>query len=278
MNETLRQRLDDLLVDRATGGLDRKDALELEGMLSVLPDSEADRMDLATAAFDLSLSEDLNEELPKELRGRIANDAQHFYQSYNQLKPIAEDAGPSVVPFAAKSQDGSSGTPDAAPMLAWSGWLAAAAILVFSILTTWQPKEPDPPAIAREKLIASPNNYVSWDWTTTEDPAGLSAQGDVVFSMDRQEGYMRIQGLKVNDPSKEVYQLWIFDQTRNTTYPVDGGVFSISEGDGGEIIVPIDSKLLVRQPNLFAITVEEPGGVVVSGRERIVLLAQPPKG
>jgi hypothetical protein len=41
-----------------------------------------------------------------------------------------------------------------------------------------------------------------------------------------------------------------------------------------EVIVPIDAKVAVGEACLFAITVEKPGGVVVSERERIVLLAQ----
>ncbi len=42
----------------------------------------------------------------------------------------------------------------------------------------------------------------------------------------------------------------------------------------GEVVVEIDAKLPVAEAALFAITVEAPGGVVVSSRERIALLAQ----
>ena len=37
--------------------------------------------------------------------------------------------------------------------------------------------------------------------------------------------------------------------------------------------MPIDAKLDVGSAGLFAVTVEKPGGVVVSGRERIVAVA-----
>ena len=43
----------------------------------------------------------------------------------------------------------------------------------------------------------------------------------------------------------------------------------------GELIVPITTKLHVDQPVLFAVTIEKPGGVVVSKRERIVVTAAP---
>ena len=39
------------------------------------------------------------------------------------------------------------------------------------------------------------------------------------------------------------------------------------------MIVPIRAKLPVSDAHLFAVTVEQPGGVVVSSRDRIVLLA-----
>jgi hypothetical protein len=49
-------------------------------------------------------------------------------------------------------------------------------------------------------------------------------------------------------------------------------VFDVTSG--GEVIVPIHAKLKVTKPTLFAVTVEKPGGVVVSKRERIVVLAK----
>jgi hypothetical protein len=55
--------------------------------------------------------------------------------------------------------------------------------------------------------------------------------------------------------------------------PVDGGVFDVTSA--GEVIVPISAKLPVSGAVLFAATVEAPGGVVVSKRERIVVTAAP---
>ena len=53
--------------------------------------------------------------------------------------------------------------------------------------------------------------------------------------------------------------------------PVDGGVFDVDSS--GSVTIPIDAKLKVDSPYLFAITVEKPGGVVVSSRERLALVA-----
>ena len=40
-----------------------------------------------------------------------------------------------------------------------------------------------------------------------------------------------------------------------------------------EVVVPIHPALKVREPYLFAVTVEKPGGVMVSDRSRLPLLA-----
>jgi anti-sigma-K factor RskA len=74
-----------------------------------------------------------------------------------------------------------------------------------------------------------------------------------------------------NDVKAFQYQLWIFDRNRDDKYPIDGGVFDVSST--GEVIVPIDAKISVDDATLFAVTVERPGGVVVSKRERIVVTA-----
>ena len=76
----------------------------------------------------------------------------------------------------------------------------------------------------------------------------------------------------VNDPEQRQYQLWIFDRTRKVEQPVDGGVFDIPAGSS-EVIIPIDAKVRVHDAFAFAVTVEKPGGVVVSEREHIVVMA-----
>jgi len=84
---------------------------------------------------------------------------------------------------------------------------------------------------------------------------------------------MRFQSLAVNDATKRQYQLWIFDAARDQRFPVDGGVFDI-DASTGDVVVPISPKIKVSKATLFAVTVEKPGGVVVSKRERIVLTAK----
>ncbi len=147
-------------------------------------------------------------------------------------------------------------------------------------LAGWWPRLAAPPApappIVAEQPPPSPAeapDALELPWQATEDPAAAGAAGSVVWSSAQQAGLMKIQGLEANDPAVSQYQLWIFDKNRDDRYPVDGGVFDIPAG-ATEALVPIDAKVAVGEPALFAITVEPPGGVVVSDRERIVLLAQ----
>ena len=110
-------------------------------------------------------------------------------------------------------------------------------------------------------------------WNTTEDPAAAGADGAVIWNGDVQAGVMRFEGLQPNNPAEWQYQLWIFDAERDERFPVDGGVFDVPAD--GETLVPIRASLPVGKAVLFAVTVEQPGGVVVSSRERIALVAQP---
>jgi anti-sigma-K factor RskA len=82
---------------------------------------------------------------------------------------------------------------------------------------------------------------------------------------------MRFRGLPVNDVQKETYQLWIFDKTQDKETPIDGGTFDVSSD--GEVIIPINAKLKAQEPAMFAITIEKPGGVVVSKRGKVAALA-----
>jgi anti-sigma-K factor RskA len=96
--------------------------------------------------------------------------------------------------------------------------------------------------------------------------------GKVVWSDSMQEGYMILTNLPANEPTAKQYQLWIVDPDRDEK-PVDGGVFDIPTGDGTTII-PIRNPLVVNDPKAFVITLEQPGGVVVSKQEVVVALAK----
>ena len=64
-----------------------------------------------------------------------------------------------------------------------------------------------------------------------------------------------------------------FDASGDERYPVDGGVFNVTAGTA-ETLVPIDPAIRVTKATLFVVTVERPGGVVVSDRSRVALIAK----
>lgn len=80
------------------------------------------------------------------------------------------------------------------------------------------------------------------------------------------------EGCRSIRPPKSSIQLWIFDRNQSEETPIDGGVFDITSTE--EVIIPINAKLLVQEAYMFAVTIEKPGGVVVSSRERLPLLAK----
>jgi hypothetical protein len=127
------------------------------------------------------------------------------------------------------------------------------------------------PTEARAELLAHAPDVATIEWTATADPTAQGAKGDIVWSQTEQKGFMRFVGLAINDAKQFQYQLWIFDKDRDAAFPVDGGVFDVTST--GEVIIPISAKLAVGDATLFAVTVEKPGGVVVSKRERIVVTA-----
>ncbi|MHC4376708.1 MAG: anti-sigma factor [Planctomycetota bacterium] len=129
----------------------------------------------------------------------------------------------------------------------------------------------EPTVVEDRARLLSAADSLRIDWTSTDDDwmQGAEAGGEVVWNNRTQSGVMTFSGMPQNDPGEVQYQLWIFDREQQN--PIDGGVFDLTAD--GELAVRIDPKLGVAEPFLFAVTLEKPGGVVVSGREHIVLTA-----
>ena len=163
-------------------------------------------------------------------------------------------------------------------MLAIFGWersppLPPAAVVTPSpVLVPPAPALPPTAAQERDALLANADS-LKIPLGATKDPAAAGVTGDVVWDPVTQRGFLHFAGLAPNDPAMHQYQIWIFDAGRDKRYPVDGGVFDVP-ANAGEVIIPIRAALMVRKPAAFAVTLEKPGGVVVSGREHVVALGQ----
>lgn len=271
------ERIEVLLIDQALEGLDGGASAELEGLLALHPEVDTSEFELVAADVQLA---DLVEELdsmPAGLAERLKAQSVDF-----AVQGASADVTPSTVrteggreTAKSKASKANARAGSSSPLLAWVGWGLAAASLLFTFFALNQPISSDlTVAEARDLLVASATDLLKVDWSATEDDlvADQTIAGGVVWSDSADEGYMLFSGLPINDPTQTQYQLWIFDKARSAEQPVDGGVFDINSD--GEVIVPIDPKLLVDEAFLFGITVERPGGVVVSEREHLVLLAQ----
>lgn len=252
------ERLLDLLADEAVFGLADDERTELERLLDTHENVGRDDYALAAAALDLALTGHQFEAAPDHVLART------------EAALRATLIAPAAVPVAQ--------TPAAPPTSTRVSSLAiwrplAAAALVMSVLWLgWTSLATPSPAARRDALLSRSSDVLTVAWAPGGDETASAASGDVVWSDGWQEGYMRFAGLAPNDPDRFQYQLWIFDDARDAAFPVDGGVFDV-RSDRDEVIVPITARLDVSRATLFAVTVEKPGGVVVSDRSRMALLA-----
>ena len=274
MNEQTKERMLDLLCKQVSEGLSADEQTELSELeRSVQSPVDLNSLEMTAAAIAMA-SVRTDEPLPNHLKARILALAdEHFAEQKNErapaVRPSVETERPSM------------------PIWGWLGWAAAAMatiVLAFNIYqNNGRPDEragvrsplPTPPVLSptqsREHLMASAPDLVKADWGNG-NVAGLDVAGDVVWSDAKQEGYMRFRNLPKNDINVYTYQLWIFDETQDPQTPIDGGIFDVNAD--GEIVVPIDAKLRPRGAKAFAITMEKPGGVMVSNRKQLVSLAE----
>lgn len=257
-----RARLVELFALEAAGDLAPDEQTELDRLCGLAPhqSAEAERL---LAALELSVTDDLLDEplpagpepMPNRLRERLLEQAgAHFDRG---APPATGTTHRAVVARIGPSR--------------WMGripWLVAAASIALAAWA-WLPSIKPVAPMSQRAIIGSAKDAV-----TLKFKAGVaeyaSAQAEVVWSDTLQKGYLKLSGFKTNSPSQKQYQLWIVDSKRDKR-PVDGGVFDV---DSPEAIVLISSKLDVQRPEAFAITLEKPGGVVVSDGPMLMIASR----
>jgi hypothetical protein len=272
VNENTEELMLDLLCKQAIYGLSEEETRQLHS-LGVDPDDSTSLE--ATAAMIAMAGLDASEPMPAHLLAKISDSADEYFDQLPANKGRYVDM---------------SSAPAAAPrrsIMDWLGWAVAAAACVALAVNIYltrgqsgpqtavtQPtpvvKEQLTPAQLRQQLIDSAPDVVRAEVAGLKDYSGVA--GDIVWSESKQAGFMRFRNLPVNDKSKETYQLWIFDEPQLEKYPIDGGTFDVDQN--GEVVVPIDARLRPKHPAAFAVTVEKPGGVVVSDREKIAAIGK----
>ncbi len=253
----------DALADRALGIVD-VDAPELSASALPAPDGPltiAEELELAAAAIAVVMSHEAGiEPLPNHLRSAIVR------QGRSMIEPPQDALPPAPIRLGA-----------------WMGWLATAAAITlatFAWLRGPATTPLDPEQTIAERLDALrdlPGTRTS-AWAAWEAEAGTGAvpyggnvSGEVVWNEQEQRGFMVFEGLPQNDPAQTQYQLWIVAAGHGQAFPIDGGVFDVTSD--GRVVVPIDPAIRATDVAAFAVTAEQPGGVVVSDQDRRVVIA-----
>jgi hypothetical protein len=156
---------------------------------------------------------------------------------------------------------------------------ALAALMMLSIALWLYVHRDDPPdAEDLRSQVEAASDKLEWSFIVKPDPAVREgAGGSVLWSSEAQAGVLILHGLEPTGSGETQYQLWIVDDKRDGP-PVNGGVFDVIDMDGGEdeVQIPIETKLVIGEPSAFVITIERPGGVVVSTQDRVAMVATGP--
>ncbi len=271
----------ELLAGEAAGDICYEEYTELQRLLGDAQVTDRDQMMRVAGLVQLVLlrrDRPAQVALPDPLREKLVRQA-HAWQSGRRTSSKAviadletarqrpEKKRQVAVPGPATAQRNSSRSA--------LGWYLAAALAVAFVVFRPQP-DPDVAPVAaslqarRDALVSRAPDLLQVPWSASAQPGYEQARGDVVWSSARQEGYLRVSGLPVNDAGRDQYQLWVVDASRDI-HSVDGGVFDITRE--GELIIAIDTSLPVSQPSAFAVTLEKPGGVVVSDGPMLLVAA-----
>jgi hypothetical protein len=281
----------DLLVKQVIEGLSPAEQRELEAFDGVRAGEALSELEQAVAA--VSLAGITLEEPPAALRALLERRGEELIGTRN----VVDFKRPATTP---RATDAAVAAPIAPPVRgggrngSW-GWLAAAACLVLAIFGWLRPPQstmaPPPAALLNPPTVAAPtvpppaprpptpaearaallarSDTLKITLAPTKDPAGAGVTGDAVWDPKSQQGFLHFVGLAGNDPSVKQYQIWVFDGKRDKHYPVDGGVFDVP-ANSTEVVIPIHAALTIGEAKGFAVTVEKPGGVVVSALGHVV--------
>lgn len=268
-DSNFRSELLELLAGNALGELDVIEVQKLDELLTDDEQLDSEELHSTVGALQLAFASQDSVSMPSSLRDKIAADAPKYLAGMGLQAPahgLVETRR--AVGVSRREQ------------FAW--FVTAASLLLAVGLWVWAANKPSglspmtslSLAQARAELIAQASDRIEVAWASGTTPFDTAVTGDVVWSNTLQKGFMRFVGMPINDQSLQQYQLWIIDPLRDDK-PIDGGVFDVTSE--GEVIVPIDAKLKVIAPAAFAVTIEKPGGVVVSDQKRLPLLAAVPE-
>lgn len=298
----LDSELVDLIIQRSNNGLSPADQNHFDRLIqsSPKPDkmlAEIQRFELSIAAVELSYLADLTDQtvISDRLRNQIKDQSidvveKNGHQQFNPNVSLIKDRCSALAPPLKRSSNREI-----------FSWVAAAASLLALALFIRHTHDADQSSIApsvvglrdqprlrdpapelvenimpddelmKKFLASTPEDLLTLSWSPVDNE---NVTGKVFWSDQQQTGFMTFSGLEINDPQQQQYQVWIYDTDTDQQKPVDGGVFDVAKS--GHYVVPIAPRSPVKKAVQFAITTEEPGGVNVSQRKRVPMVASPP--
>ena len=249
--EKKQERLIDLLALKSTQKLSIDEQRELNNLLDLYPEYTEDYFHEMTALAQVSFyTQDNfnNEALPKQMRKRIL----HAYKTELGQSTLMDFINHYMRVFFYK------------PQYAWTLTVLMMIGLSFSMIEfrNYDANFRYLP-LKRAVLENTAKDMIQFPWHS-RSTAIESISGDIIWTAQGQKGFIKITGLPMNDPIQNQYQVWILDPLKYEQ-PVDGGVFDVTQTDK-PVIIPINPKLPISKAVAFAITLEQPGGVVVSSQ------------
>lgn len=159
----------------------------------------------------------------------------------------------------------------------FAGWLVAAAAIAFAALTYVNTRSPSIPNINdRATALIAQAGTVTIPWTPMGEDNKGTITGNVIWNNEKQTGFIKFRGVTPNDPAIAQFQLWVFDK-KHGPIPTTAGVFDVRTADAsesaGEYIVEIKPALNVANAEMFAISVEKPGGAMSPNTNNLVMTA-----
>jgi len=245
------EKLLDLLAMRSLSSLSHTDELEMNHLLDEFPEYTPDYFESTAAIADASYyvhDENNLSSMPNSVKNKILNKFKSEQQESLYLK-IFKDFFQ-------------------APRMAWAltCLLAIGTSISMIEFRNYETNYRNLP-VKKALLEFSSDDLIEYNWFAQTDEF-CDCSGSVVWSDDGQRGFITLAGLPMNDPTQNQYQIWIVDPNMHAN-PVDGGVFDIRTADAPTII-PINPKLPIDKAKGFAITLEQPGGVVISQKPLIL--------
>jgi hypothetical protein len=266
------ERVQELLADQSIFGLEDEEKDELKRLIADSP-VDVESFERIASIASLAILKKSNDPLPNDLK-------QHILDSFSRTVPAAETTALRQVKTASAFSSASNKHPanharmNRREMAAWLVAAGSVAGLIIDRRSLWSILRPRmTPEGACELLLRSESDIVQAVCQITDDPSARGVTGNVVWSTAKQRGFLRVKGLPKNEPFVHQYQFWIFDSKQDERYPIDGGTFDI-ESKELTTVVPINPKLPVVKPTMFAVTIEKRGGVVVSNRQRLLLVGE----